>query len=538
MNERRSVLFALLFCLFSPVARASGPDLFAQRLALEDQIRARALEVLRPVDPTATVQVQLVLKSFDAQVAPLGVAATGIVPLNMDGSLGALSIERIVILGKTTIKPVPTWLRGALASAVKLDKVPVDLRVTAFSEAETRAIRESQAKESGALGETLKLINFKVDLQTLDAAIEKAGDKIIAMNKTQQLWFLGFIGALSFLGALLAFSIGSFKKSFSRTVEDKLVPALLTKPAAAENRAIAEAAVRSEPQPSGPRASAARDPQVSEAAPSVLANIFWDCYWTQNDGYAAHLWGSATAAQREFLANESGLPREYFEHILTGEAADLGLVAHISYARSAGEFNHLNQADLSALIHANKALYPLVTPLRSRTLELGIEDKLELMRAPAAEPPAKDAIPSTPSAPRALPSTVKIGQVTSADETFLWNHREGIAADIRRATNSAIWLADRDETYIAKIFAQLDARQIASCWIGPEEVLAIFQRALPTKKWEMIESYLASDRPSRASETYGYLVQAALYEETPAEQPTPAEAEAEAPSTKHSSEAA
>ncbi|HMN67249.1 MAG TPA: hypothetical protein PKC28_01800 [Bdellovibrionales bacterium] len=75
---------------------------------------------------------------------------------------------------------------------------------------------------------------------------------------------------------------------------------------------------------------------------------------------------------------------------------------------------------------------------------------------------------------------------------------------------SLVWLALAPVVHREKILSEIDARQLAEAWIGPEPVLAALKEVLSPKKAEMLAHFLSSSAPDRDNATFGYLFEAGL----------------------------
>lgn len=509
------VFILLLILLNGVLAAANSSDLVVQRLDLEAHIERRIREIILPVDGAAVVRADIRLKKFDAEIPELGFTAKGVSPLNYNGTLGSLSVESVLVDVQTRLNPFPEWLKTSIQSSVRIDGVTIQMRFRALTDRQKTEIEDLRFKMGsstvGDIHKTLKTFGLE-RWGNIFGGVEKHVSELSQSGK----WIgLAVGGGLLFLSLLLWLSVSALKNSLIQTIEQKLIPVINQSSRSETSRLpSAEKAKESEGLADQGKAPAHldADPRIKEISFQVLNQLFWDCYWTEKDGYAHYLWTAVSMSQRDQLIQQSGLPRRYFEHIVRFNAEDLGYIHHVAYTKANGEFNGVDQKDLAGWIRENKSHFKRIPPLRFDYLELPIADKLDLMSIAELTDGVENEVIrlDTKSPPRHLPSPIRLGVISLDDENVLWARRHELSTEIKRAAKTFIWLAEREADYLNKIFADLDARQIASVWSGPEEVLRIFAQAIPEKKMELVQSYSQDGRTSKLDNpVHDYLVEAA-----------------------------
>jgi hypothetical protein len=150
-----------------------------------------------------------------------------------------------------------------------------------------------------------------------------------------------------------------------------------------------------------------------------------------------------------------------------------------------------------------------VTPLRWDRLPLSLEQRIQFgeMKSDAKLESVKVAAKSKP---RELKARLEIKQLRPEDEQYIWDNPQKVPAHVRPSLRSLVWLALSPVEARRNVMAELDARQLADAWTGPEAVLAALKEALPPKKLEMLEHFLKEASPGRSNDAFAYLVESGL----------------------------
>jgi hypothetical protein len=142
---------------------------------------------------------------------------------------------------------------------------------------------------------------------------------------------------------------------------------------------------------------------------------------------------------------------------------------------------------------------------------LGLDEKMKALQAPA--PKTKTFSAQSKSALRALSARPSWGDISSEDELAIYNNPAMIPDPMKQHIRSLVWLAQKNKQHIQKILSKYDARELASAWVGPDELLKTLEGSLPEKKLKLLQTYKEKVNPSRQSEIYQLLVDEGLKNE-------------------------
>lgn len=259
---------------------------------------------------------------------------------------------------------------------------------------------------------------------------------------------------------------------------------------------------------------------VTDLPLEALLNLFADCYWTKQDAYAHFLWTEMSQKQRtEFL----GLPEvkqlylSYLSYIRQFPPVNANHHTDARYLTAIAQFRFMSQHDLASWIMQNQPYLLRLTPLRWENLPISLVDRINLTMSmsngslgdPSQLDPAKVVV-SHRSQPRELAMPLKVKSISLEDEVFLWTNAQKIPSYMRVSLPTLVWLAACPIEVRKTVLADYNARDLAEAWVGPDEVLASIGEALPSKKLNMLQSYMKETKPSRRSEIYLALVHAGV----------------------------
>lgn len=483
----RQLMTTLLMTLMTVPTLAASLE---QRIAVENDYRNRVKNVIEKVDPSAIVQVSVVLKKVVADSLPgMGFGAE-ITPMDLSGQLNKASIEKVSIRIATQIEEVPEWIKEEVNLAIGND-IKTDIKIT---------------KAKGIIKDTnTELTQFAM------AATQSAVEGLSSLK--YGLWSLagGLVFLLGVIGLILSRFAARLEKSMSKVIEEKVVPAMQTG-SRGGNVTVASA----EPKEAKPMSinmtgggGTGGQKELAELPQEALLSLFSDCYWTQSDSYAHYLWTQLSQEQRKNILAADTLDKKYFSYFLQFAPENMNYHFDVRYLMLGRDFESVDQSDLSKWVQAHPKSFRRITPLRWDLLPLNLENRLKFMEMPdeASSAPAKIA---KASAKRVLKDKIQIKKLTPADENFVWENPGKVPADARKELASLVWLGLCEEPAIQTILGDLDARQLASAWVGPEAVLEKLKNTLAPKKREMLEHFLKESAPSRASEAFTYMVQAGI----------------------------
>lgn len=470
-------------------AQAVSATTMQKRIELENQLRDRVTHVVNRVDPMAIVQVTIDLKTVSGDLPEMGLVGA-VTPVDFDGDLGISSIAKINVLVVHQVEQVPDWIKKEIERAVKMPLVKTDI---AFEKA--GGVAASTSEEVSKVAQSM--------LETANKGLRDV-----------KLGLIGLMGVAFISLIIIAFAVfsssGRLEKSLARVIEEKVVPAMSE---IGGGRSTGRAEVATNAQTSAPVAheNSTQERTLADYPDEALLTLFADCYWTGSDGYAHYLWTQITPAQREMLMSKRVVDVRYFWHIVGAEPEKLAYHDDARYLISGAEFRSIDQKTLLEWAKSNPEQTSRITPLRWESLGLSLPERLDMLES-RAKTARLDALPKFASASTArdLPPQLSFKTITLADEEFVWANPEKLPPSARASFQSLLWLALCEEAYVRDVLSDMDARGLAMAWIGPPAVLDLLKAKLPAKKREMLEHFLQTEAPSRASESFNALVGAGL----------------------------
>lgn len=471
-----------------------GAGFYAQAaqpvLELENQMQQRVNAIIQRADSMAIVQVQIKPRKVSADLPMFGMTAQ-VTPMNFDAQMSAATVESVKIRVISQLDTVPDWIKNEIVRTTEVPGVKVEI---------------TYEKAAGTLTDDRAEI-AKVAKEVSETAVHSLNEMKMGV------W--GIMAALTLCLLAVAWSVFSMAKrmeqSLGRVVEDKVVPAMQNAGGAGNSRS-SESSERSEsakPAALAPMAAPGGAKELAEFPLEALQALFNDCYWTQADGYANYLWQQCSQAQKRDLLGSDFIDPAYFAYIRQAAAENLEYHHDPRYLDCGAEFRYVNQDELGAWILKNTKYFARVTPLRWDRLPLSLEQRLQFgeMKTDAKVESAKIAAKSKP---RELKSRLEIKQLRPEDEQYIWENPAKVPAHARSSLRSLVWLAHCAEESRKSVLAELDARQLAEAWTGPEAALAVLKQALPPKKAEMLEHFLKETTPGRTTDAFAYLVESGL----------------------------
>ena len=503
----KPIIFILALCLVPFTSRAEvGAN---QQVLLETQLQERVFHIVQKADKSAIVQVKVDIRRLSATLPGVWSEATSVTPVTADGSLAGEGIEAIHVRVLSQIPEMPSWIQEEVKKSLVFDKVKVD---TKFEKAKGKVSEDSKMDSTV---ETIKSVG-----KDIAEGLSKSGSGETGKQISSALW--GLVGGLVITMILLCgaiFILGrKIESAFFRVVDEKLAPLVQAQAAAAGRRpgrdldsqgsstaaAVAQQAARSS-------AGASTDSnEFSDLSDASIFAIVMDCYWTHSDAYANFIWTKLSAKQRDALLGHKEFGAElfrYFQFARQFPAENLGYHQDVQYVDANSTFTKVDQKDLAKYIAANPVQAVSLTPLRWDQLPISLSDRLKAtlaMNSSAAKPSV--AAPLKASALRPLPRRLEVKTLSADDETYLWSNSTAVHADLRASLKTLVWLALCPQDVREAALGDIDARDLAEAWVGPEPVLEKLKEAIPAKKYEMVQHFLKDSTPDRNSPVFEHLV--------------------------------
>jgi hypothetical protein len=469
------IILFLLTMITSLVVRADLLD----RIHLEDTIRTRIEDVFHLYDDKAKVLIHFDYKSFSGFLPGTNVESKTASPDRIEpGDITKLYVEIY-----SELEQIPPEAKTVVMHVIPFESTKVSV--------EYKQLKPQFPKD----------VPRAIDSQSLAT---------IAQNSVSS---LGKVFGIVLFLSMISFLFYAIYSNYIKMKEFKFQISALTQ---ALTQALSESGMsggsRHAPmeQKSQTISVQTGEDKIFDKFPKEsLRELFADCYWTHEDGYATWLWKKISSEQKSYLLESLPPMKEYSLTFLQNAPQELSAHDHPYYLNPSA-LSFTSQEDLSQLVKATPGLWRRVGPLRQRNLTLSLEEKLQAMSslADVARP-----VSYPKSSLRELQLTQHWGHLSEADENTLYQNPNLIPDEIKPTIQSLVWLAQKDTNYIKTTLEKYDARSLASAWIGPREVLEKLEKTLPEKKVRLLQTYKTKVPATRDSEAYQSLVKEGLTKE-------------------------
>jgi hypothetical protein len=102
------------------------------------------------------------------------------------------------------------------------------------------------------------------------------------------------------------------------------------------------------------------------------------------------------------------------------------------------------------------------------------------------------------------------GDLSVEDEVSLLKNPQVVPIALRGQIKSLVWLSLLPEEEIRAKLEQVDAKSLASAWVGPEEMLDRLESFLPERKKELLRNYRQRITAQRDSDSFVWLWEESL----------------------------
>lgn len=229
----------------------------------------------------------------------------------------------------------------------------------------------------------------------------------------------------------------------------------------------------------------------------AVKELIADCYWSKEDGHAAFIWRRLDIEMRKKLVSEVTFLPEYVS-FLAGASEKSINIDNEPYYLNPYRISHLDSKALTEIIRINPSIYSRVSSLRAASLMLSAQERVDIATSSdtdEVEIPRFETLAGSPL--RRLDKIVEIRVSSTEEEAGLLANDLPIAA--KRGVRSLGWLLELTDDEAKSILARYTARQLAQCWVGPDDVLTRVGALLPEKKRQLLDTYVSSQIPTRDS---------------------------------------
>ncbi|MFM6928382.1 MAG: hypothetical protein ACKOX6_07950 [Bdellovibrio sp.] len=238
-----------------------------------------------------------------------------------------------------------------------------------------------------------------------------------------------------------------------------------------------------------------------------LKAMISDCYWAEKDEYASWIWKKMDFNQRSELLGTLPFIEAYSRYLSEIPAVPFPHFDHAYYVKPF-EMSMTSQDDLAKFTRNAPAVWNLISPLRQSCLPLRLEEKLDCLKS------SSGAILQDPVFPVSVPRDLFVmgswGDLSVEDEVSILKNPQVVPIAMRGQIKSLVWLSLLPEEEIRSKLEQVDAKSLASAWVGPEEMLDRLETLLPEKKKELLRNYRQRIPAQRDSDSFVWLWEESL----------------------------
>ncbi|CAN5706002.1 hypothetical protein BH10BDE1_BH10BDE1_02760 [soil metagenome] len=479
---KKSVGFVLLSLFFSYSARA-GINL---KLDLEARLQRKIQSVISPVDPNVQVLVTVNLQKISTELPGAGVEVTGLMSDFRVTEFSPNDIASIDVAVISKFKVFPESLTTLVKNAAQLPGVNVKVSFQKADQVTTDAI-ESRAHEERYLDQFSTYFEMQ--------------------RSHQNIFYLICAVLLLLMGAMIVSIV-----FVSKVVQRGLLKIERAVQVSSEGQAHSSAPVL-EAQIGRPQILESRlNPHDSDhtyiqsLSVESMAGLLSDCYWCEEDQYAAWLWSNMSPDQRTQISSVWTYCHSYIK-TLSGETSYKAHHNHPYYLKPLKLWN-VSQSDVGLWLKENPSTWSMLSPLRQEKLDLPLMEKLNYFKVESSG--VVPALPTPTPTYRRLETNFAISEISEADEIEILTSYASIPQNVRKQIQSLVWMALLPEEACTEILAKMSAQQISQAWIGPEQVLSRLASLLPEKKLKLLREYCTKITPDRKSVPMQFLVQEAL----------------------------
>ncbi len=228
-----------------------------------------------------------------------------------------------------------------------------------------------------------------------------------------------------------------------------------------------------------------------------LIALLSDCYWCEIDSYASFLWKNIPQARKRTLLTKWPVLEEYSEYIISLPSMNLALENESAYLNPAPTYP-LDKRAMTEIVKKYPGILHKLSSIRKANLNFTAKERIEITKKALtleskSEPEWKNQIAS---AKRKLKKQLIINISNNEEELEVLN-LPNLSEEMKENIPSLGWLSKLEPDTIRSILEDYSPKDLASVWVGPEEVLSVLLQAIPEKKRELLQFYLAKTKPRR-----------------------------------------
>jgi len=406
-------------------------------------------------------------------------------------------------------KPLPKELISP--DKATLDKLKRDL------DQKDKELNEKKTGEYQALKDLLNVLTEKTDIKWPNWLqwAEKYLPEDHAIPVNQVLIVLFMTGVVLILGFLWALRNWMVIRKISRSMDSNisnLVSAIEQASGGAGQAQIGDVDAPGEAA-RGLSAISGDDSVIKSLPYNSIAALLTDCYWSNQDQYAAFIWMQISISMKEKLMDDIPFLLNFVSYLTSVEGVNLGHDQDPYYLNPLN-INHIDNNMLTDLTQQNPVLMKKLPPMRINYLNLKISQKIELLHqvvdVSGSELPDFKQIEESEQRVIKKKEMLRIQSVEEEMEVLQASYKKDDVLDVVSSVASLGWLTMLPSERATDILHNYNARQLASAWIGPNEILDKIGSYMNRDKLDLVLSYAERMTPSRETGVFRRLHEAAV----------------------------
>ena len=478
-------------------------SLYAQKeetiIEYQKILKERITSIIKAFDPQAHVFVNIESKKITAKLPMTPFTVNQLDLSDNEGKLQIKSIEVNILSAKNDL---PIKIREIVQElAAEFEVQPI---------INFRTLPQELIKvEKEKLGETVKLPNW---FQWAEEYFQK--DNSVPFH--QVLIGLGISGLLILLTFIWALSSWVVIRGLSRSMHND-VGNLVSAIEQASGGGMGQAQIGDVDMPGeatrGLSPVGGEESVVKSLPYNSITALLTDCYWSQQDQYAAYIWMQISISMKEKLMDEMPFLMNYVSYLTAFEGVSLGHEQDPYYLNPL-KIGHIDNNTLTELTLGNPVLIKKLPPIRLNFLNLKISQRIALTQqaneGDISEIPNFEQIEESEHRQIKKREMYKIKSFEEEMEVLHATYKKENALDIVSSVVSLGWLTMLPTERATDILHNYNARQLASAWIGPDEILDKLGTYMNKDKLDLVLSYAQRMSPNREGQVFRMLHEAAV----------------------------
>ena len=471
----------VMFVLFMLIGIHAHADLL-DRMNLEEGFRVRIREVVKVFDPQAQVLVQFSYNGYQGNLPGTSLQYdSNVIPTNIE-KRDLASIDVRIYANKNSF---PKEVNDLIYGTLPIEKSKVHIQ---YQEMKAIPIIENNMISPEALDKTLQKVVKDLGYQ-----------------------FAGILSVAFVIGILVMLVLSIRRNRQFAGEVDRIVESLKDLQwigSGGNNNSSASASISHRDVSDESRfLSGSGGVSFSVYNLSSLKAMISDCYWAEKDEYASWIWKKMDFNQRSELLGALPFIEGYSRYLSEIPAVPFPHFDHAYYVKPF-EMSMTSQEDLAQFTRSMPVVWNLISPLRQSCLPLRLEEKLDCLKS------SSGIILQNPIFPVSVPRDLFVmgswGDLSVEDEVSLLKNPQVVPIALRGQIKSLVWLSLLPEEEIRAKLEQVDAKSLASAWVGPEEMLDRLESFLPERKKELLRNYRQRITAQRDSDSFVWLWEESL----------------------------